>query len=57
LNKYIDFGGLKRNVSAEKDSARLILTATDIQKGQPVIFDSKEKDIDIDNVVIHMTSI
>src|ERR671923_2696506 len=48
LKEFIDFEYLKQNkaqdVSGEEQS-RLIITSTDIQKGEPVIFDSKKMDI------------
>jgi NTE family protein len=51
LNRYVDFKSLKRNDLVEEGSARLIITATDIQKGEPVIFDNRTGDISIDNIV------
>ncbi|MEP0826318.1 MAG: patatin-like phospholipase family protein [Nitrososphaera sp.] len=51
LCRYVDFKSLRKDVSAEEGSARLIITATDIQKGEPVIFDNRREDIDVDKVV------
>ena len=54
LKEFIDFTYLKQNkaqdVSGEEQS-RLIITSTDIQKGEPVIFDSKKMGIDIDKII------
>lgn len=50
LRKYIDFNYLKRNAKRKdnndhaKQSSRLIITSTDIQKGKAVIFDSYHTD-------------
>ena len=59
LKQYIDIDKLKkidrhRNSNNNKDNkapSRLIITSTDIQKGEPVIFDSAYSDIDIDKIV------
>jgi NTE family protein len=60
LNQYIDFrylnkiGDLKRNSRDNNTNdlrSRLIITAADIQKGEPVIFDSYKMDIDADGIV------
>ncbi|MDQ6863623.1 MAG: patatin-like phospholipase family protein [Thermoproteota archaeon] len=60
LNEYIDFTYLNNVSDSEKKSqgnntndlrSRLIITATDIQKGEPVIFDSYKMDIDADSIV------
>jgi NTE family protein len=55
LKEFVDFGYLKRNnaqgKSGEEEQSRLIITSTDIQKGEPVIFDSKKMDIDIDKII------
>ena len=60
LNQYIDFRYLNKIGDLEKNTrnnntndwrSRLIITAADIQKGQPVIFDSYKMDIDADSVV------
>jgi len=61
LKKYIDIDKLKKidrhrnnNNNNNKDNkapSRLIITSTDIQKGEPVIFDSAYSDIDIDKIV------
>lgn len=59
LKQYIDIDKLKkidrhRNNNNNKDNkapSRLIITSTDIQKGEPVIFDSAYSDIDIDKIV------
>ena len=61
LNQYVDFrylnkvGDLERNSRSNNDTnhlrSRLIITAADIQKGQPVIFDSFKMDIDADSIV------
>lgn len=46
LSKYVDFTKLK-----SPDRPRLIVTSTDVQKGNPVIFDSAHIDIDADHVL------
>jgi len=60
LKQYIDIDKLKKidrhrnNNNNNKDNkapSRLIITSTDIQKGEPVIFDSAYSDIDIDKIV------
>jgi len=61
LNQYIDFRYLNKVGDLQKNShnnnntndlrSRLIITAADIQKGEPVIFDSYKMDIDADSIV------
>jgi NTE family protein len=57
LKEFIDFEYLKetRNIRSDDDykqqQSRLIITSTDVQKGEPVIFDSKKMDIDIDKII------
>jgi NTE family protein len=56
LKEFIDFEYLKkrrniRNDGDRQQQSRLIITSTDIQKGEPVIFDSKKMDIDIDKII------
>jgi NTE family protein len=60
LKQYIDIDKLKKidrhrnNNNNDKDNkapSRLIITSTDMQKGEPVIFDSAYSDIDIDKIV------
>jgi NTE family protein len=54
LKEFIDFKYLRRNDIQNKngeEQSRLIITSTDIQKGEPVIFDSKKMDIDIDKII------
>jgi NTE family protein len=57
LNQYIDFKYLKKVDNIENNNntndlrSRLIISATDIQRGQPVIFDNYKTDIDIDSIV------
>ncbi|HJT48751.1 MAG TPA: patatin-like phospholipase family protein [Nitrososphaeraceae archaeon] len=58
LKEYIDFNELKKmnekNNAKDNDNAirsRLIITSTDMQKGEPVIFDSAHMDIDVDDIV------
>jgi NTE family protein len=66
LKQYIDFDKLKKintksdhseknnnniNSSDHHYNSRLIITSTDIQKGEPVIFDTAHMDIDADDVV------
>ena len=59
LKQYVDIDKLKkidrhRNNNNNKDNkapSRLIITSTDMQKGEPVIFDSAYSDIDIDKIV------
>jgi NTE family protein len=60
LKQYVDIDKLKKidrhrnNNNNDKDNkapSRLIITSTDMQKGEPVIFDSAYSDIDIDKIV------
>ncbi|MDN5845129.1 MAG: patatin-like phospholipase family protein [Candidatus Nitrosocosmicus sp.] len=59
LKEFIDFDKLKKNKfstndlshNKEKRRSRLIITATDIQKGQPVVFDTAYVDIDVDKII------
>lgn len=61
LMEYIDFNNLKkikinennseRNGNKNKKQNRLIITSTDMQKGEAVIFDNAKMDIDVDNIV------
>ena len=61
LNQYIDFRYLNKVGDLQKNShnnnntndlrSRLIISAVDIQKGEPVIFDSYKMDIDADSIV------
>lgn len=60
LMEYIDFNNLKRieinqNNSKKngenKKQKRLIITSTDMQRGEAVIFDNAKMDIDVDNIV------
>ena len=63
LKQYIDFDQLKKistsshfrknnsKTSGQHKNSRLIITSTDIQKGEPVIFDSAHMDIDADDVM------
>jgi NTE family protein len=47
LSRYVDFDILKTS----KNRPRLIVTCTDIQTSKPVIYDSKNVDINTENVV------
>ncbi|HET7148847.1 MAG TPA: patatin-like phospholipase family protein [Candidatus Nitrosopolaris sp.] len=57
LSEYIDFrhlntAGHDKNTQGNNDNkSRLIITAADIQKGEPIIFDSYKMDIDADSIV------
>ena len=61
LNQYIDFRYLNKVGNLQKNNdnnlntndlrSRLIITAADIQKGEPVIFDSYKSAIDADSIV------
>jgi NTE family protein len=51
LKRYIDLEGLKKILPDDKVSCRLIISATDIQKGEPVIFDNRKMDVDLDKIV------
>jgi NTE family protein len=60
LKEFIDFDKLKKNEfstrylsrnNKENSSSRLIITATDIQKGEPVVFDTAYMDIDVDKII------
>jgi NTE family protein len=46
LSRYVDFTDLRN-----PDRPRLIVTSTDIQTSEPVIFDSKHVNIDADHVI------
>jgi len=59
LKQYIDFDKLKKvNVKANPQNyntsnqyyCRLVITSTDIQRGEPVIFDTAHMDIDVDDL-------
>src|SRR5438093_6777309 len=60
LNQFIDFRCLNKIGASSKNTrrssnnefrSRLIITAADIQKGEPVIFDNYKTDIDADSIV------
>jgi NTE family protein len=53
LKHYVDFEMLKKIDMDKNDEkySRLIITSTDIQKGEPVIFDTAHMDIDVDKIV------
>jgi NTE family protein len=55
LMNYIDFNKLKKidvnENKREKAQSRLIITSTDIQRGEPVIFDNAHTDIDADKIL------
>jgi NTE family protein len=53
LRNYIDFEMLKKMDTDKKDGgySRLIITSTDIQKGEPVIFDTAHMSIDVDSII------
>ncbi len=60
LMEYIDFKNLEKiNVDTnnynkngnDRKQSRLIITSTDMQKGEPVIFDTANMDIDADNIL------
>src|ERR671921_2715199 len=58
LKEFIDFEYLKQTRNIQNDDAkkqqqqsRLIITSTDIQKGEPVIFDRKKMYIDITKII------
>lgn len=58
LKGFIDFKSLKKienenenNNNNNKRPSRLIITSTDIQKGEAVVFDSKKVDIDIGKII------
>ena len=55
LMNYIDFNKLKKidvnENKREKGQSRLIITSTDIQRGEPVIFDNAHTDIDADKIL------
>ena len=50
LGRYVDFTKLN-NSSRNSNSPRLIVTSTDIQTSEPVVFDSKHMSIEVDDVV------
>jgi len=61
LKEFIDFTFLKKNIKNENNninnnknsrkSLRLIITSTDIQKGEAVVFDSWKADIDVGKII------
>jgi NTE family protein len=53
LGRYIDFAELdnKNNNTIVSKHPRLIVTSTDVQTSQPVIFDSNRTNIEIDDVI------
>jgi len=55
LKDFINVENLKKDQNnAKKDGkkrARLIITATDIQKGEPVVFDTAYQDITVDQII------
>jgi NTE family protein len=51
LKNYINLDALKKTDPDDKISCRLIISATDVQRGIPVVFDNKIMDIDLDNIV------
>jgi NTE family protein len=59
LMDYINFENLKKidistnnhNKKEGKGQSRLVITSTDMQKGEPVIFDTAYMDIDVDKIV------
>ncbi len=53
LKHYVDFEMLKKIDIDKNDNgcSRLVITSTDIQKGEPVIFDTAHTDIDVDKIV------
>jgi len=61
LKEFIDFTFLKKilenennNINNNKNSRkslRLIITSTDIQKGEAVVFDSWKADIDVGKII------
>ena len=55
LKDFINFENLRKgpnNVGKDGErKARLIITATDIQKGEPVVFDTAHTDITVDQII------
>jgi NTE family protein len=60
LKEFIEFESLNKITTSKNDiklgknkskPARLIVTSTDIQKGEPVIFDNANMDISVDMIV------
>jgi len=51
LCEYIDFTKFNNRKRVKGGAPRLILSCTDIQKGEPVIFDSEHTEIDANHVV------
>lgn len=56
LKDFINFENLKKDPKitskdGRKEKSRLIITATDIQKGEPVIFDTAYTDITVDQII------
>lgn len=50
LGRYVDFTKLNNN-RRNSNSPRLIVTSTDIQTSEPVVFDSNHMSIEVDDVV------
>lgn len=51
LKKHINFSALRKKLPGQKVFSRLIISATDIQKGLPVVFDNERMDIDEAKIV------
>ncbi|MGD9673406.1 MAG: patatin-like phospholipase family protein [Candidatus Nitrosocosmicus sp.] len=60
LKEFIDFDKLKKNEFSsmhlspnnnDNRQSRLIITATDVRKGEPVVFDTAYMDIDVDKII------
>jgi NTE family protein len=55
VSRFVDFGRLKRRnkglIHDRSDTPRLIMTSTDIQRGEPVVFDNDRTDIERDQVI------
>ena len=52
VSRFVDFDRLKRrNEGLIHDSPRLIITSTDIQKGEAVAFDNNRMNIERDQII------
>jgi len=55
VSRFVDFDRLKRRneglIHNSSDTPRLIMTSTDIQRGEAVVFDNNRTDIERDQII------
>jgi NTE family protein len=51
VSRFVDFDRLKRRNEDSSDTSRLIMTSTDIQRGEAVVFDNNRTDIERDQII------